>query len=392
MKSPKQILIAIDKFKGTANQFQLSEMITSAIQKIAPRTKTQICIAADGGDGTLTVFAERGWAEEVLTAAGPLGIMRETQIYISPDGKKIAIELAEICGIKLLDGGLAPLQASTLGLGEVLSQVIERSPSEIIIGLGGSASNDGGLGILQGLGVNIYDKNKKEVSLGLDGLKEVHSIDRESLDKFFQRIAGITVTVLADVDSPLTGEFGAIKLFGKQKGVRAQESDYFERVMQRWGELLEKELAKPIMAISGAGAAGGSGAALVALFNATIINGSSYLLDLQGYRQRLAGVDFVITGEGRVDESTFQGKSVFHVVRQAAALKVPILVLAGQVQDSAAKKLKVISSDLEVISISKFVGYQCKSIDQIQRAIDRILESYLRKKFYGNANLEDVLE
>lgn len=313
-----RILIAPGAFKGTFTAQQAAERIALLLSAEFPNAAFVLMPMADGGDGTVDVFLANGAEPLVLAATDALGRSNVTTAAVL-DKRAVVIELARTCGMHTIDRP-APRTASTLGLGVAMRAAMEWGASELLIGLGGSASTDGGLGMLKGL-------RGETACGGLDELLETTAIRIER----FQ----IPVTVLADVASPLAGPRGAAFTFGPQKGLPPDECVVADKALSRWAHLLHIDPTTP-----GAGAAGGAGGALIAM-GAGIEPGGAVVAQRIGLAQAMSGANLVVTGEGRLDESTLAGKAPAAVARLAAELGVPCRIVVGSAEPGVANAMSV---------------------------------------------------
>jgi glycerate kinase len=330
-------------------------------------------MAADGGEGTLAVFEDLGWKAIPVEVSDPIRRRHTTYFMASPDGKKIAIELSRICGSRFLNGQKFPLISDTYGLGEAIVAAIERNPEEIIIGLGGSASNDLGLGIFQALDV----LNTKGDDRGLKGLRGSLNLKVDMLAALQAKTNKINFTILHDTDAFLSGSSGALRIFGKQKGLNYIQRHFYDFRVARWVNKLEKKFAISLRDVPGLGAAGGVSAALYTLFKTTLISGPDYLLSLSGFNDAAVTTDLIITGEGRFDKSTLTGKFAMKVIEFGKANKIPVLVLCAHGEQDAIWQAQSISPHLKVIQLSEFSDSEFLSIAEIQKGITVGVHKYL---------------
>lgn len=316
-----RILVAPGAFKGSMTADQAADHLASMMQPLYPGAEFVLMPMADGGDGTVDVLLAHGWESTRLQAADALG--RARAVTAAKHGDLIALELASICGMHTIDA-LAPRAASSLGLGLAMRAAMNAGANELLIGLGGSASTDGGLGLIKGV--------MGERACG--GLEELIAVTTSrALSRNDLPAIGIPITVLCDVDNPLIGPRGAAKTFGPQKGLDAAGREEAESALTLWASDLGVDPSTP-----GAGAAGGVGAALLAL-GAAITPGGSRIAEVIGLAKILKSVDLVVTGEGRLDTSTLSGKAPGAVARLAQSAGVPCVIVTGSAQDGVADAL-----------------------------------------------------
>jgi glycerate 2-kinase len=294
---------APDKFKGCLPAAEVAAAVARGLRRARPTVETVLVPVADGGDGTVAAALSAGWSEVVVDAVGPTG--EPVRAAYARQGRRAVVELAEVVGLDRLPGGrLDPLGASTYGLGLVIKHAVEAGATEIVLGLGGSASTDGGAGMVQALGAR--------------------------LDAPTRLLPNVRVTVATDVDSPLLGPTGAAAVFGPQKGAAPEQVEILEHRLTTWAQLVTQATGQDWSTTAGAGAAGGTGFAALALLGASVRPGIDVVLDLVGFVDQLAGADLVITGEGSLDAQSLAGKAPVGVARAAAAYGIPVVAVAGR--------------------------------------------------------------
>lgn len=322
-----RVVLAPNAFKGTLTSRAAAQAMARGVLDAMPHAECDLRPVADGGDGTVDAFLEAGYRSVPVQVRDAVGHTHVTDIAIR-DGHAV-VELARICGVAALGGVLDPMGASTVGLGDAISAALDHGAGTISIGLGGSASTDGGSGMLVALGARLLDADGEELRPSGANLVNVTVLDLSGLDS---RIADCTVEVLADVSSPLDGASGAAYVFGPQKGASPEQVAELDLGLRQWGLVLAEATGHAVDEVPGAGAAGGTGAAAVAVLEASIRPGAEAIIDLVGLSEALAGADLVITGEGRLDESTLAGKGCGHVIAAARAAGVPVAVVCGRVE------------------------------------------------------------
>lgn len=345
-RRPRRVLLAIDSFKGSVSSAQAEEAVAEGMRRVWPDAELNALLLADGGEGTLDAVAARGGELSTCEVAGPLGDRVSARMLVDGEHESAVIEMAEAAGI-----GYSPctesaaLAASTYGVGQLMLRAVRAGAKTIYIGLGGSATNDGGAGMLQALGAHLVDECDCNVAPGLTGLEHVASID---LTPALGALNGAHVVVLSDVENPLVGRRGALAVFGGQKGLPAGDAEALSRYdgwMVGYGRLLDAAIAGvrargllrapegartfgSVLGVPGAGAAGGLGAALLAL-GAELRSGVETVLDLIGFDERVRDVDLVITGEGNMDEQSAAGKAPVGVARRAKRYGKPVVAVVG---------------------------------------------------------------
>jgi glycerate kinase len=325
-----KILIAPSAYKGSISPLRLARLIAQGVKQVNPSFEVELSPLSDGGDGTIEVLkASLSGRAISVEVAGPNGVPVASQWLMT--GNKAVVELASASGIALLKGKkLCPLTASTLGLGQVISNCLNYPISEIIIALGGSASTDGGTGALTALGAKFLDKAGRLLPPGGGTLTELAHIDLSGVD---QRLANLSIELAVDVDSPLLGRAGAATNFGPQKGATNEEIAILELGLTNFADLIEAMLRRSLRDIPGAGAAGGTAFGLMAGLGASIKNGFSSVSEMIGLGEKLRGKDLVITGEGKLDKQSFQGKATGQLARLCEASGVPLWVIPGSVAE-----------------------------------------------------------
>ena len=345
-RRPRRVLLAIDSFKGSVSSAQAEEAVAEGARRVWPDAQVSALPLADGGEGTLDAVAACGGELSTCEAAGPLGDRVSARMLVDGERESAVIEMAEAAGI-----GYSPctesaaLAASTYGVGELMLRAARAGAKTIYIGLGGSATNDGGAGMLQALGARLVDECGRNIAPGLAGLEHVASID---LAPALRVLGGARIVVLSDVENPLVGRRGALAVFGGQKGLPtgdAEELRGYDSWMVGYGRLLDTAIAEAraqgllrvpegartfgsVLGVPGAGAAGGLGAALLAL-GAELRSGVETVLDLIGFDEHVRDVDLVITGEGNMDEQSAAGKAPVGVARRAKRYGKPVVAVVG---------------------------------------------------------------
>ena len=345
-RRPRRVLLAIDSFKGSVSSAQAEEAVAEGMRRVWPDAELNALPLADGGEGTLDAIAARGGELSTCEVAGPLDYRVSARMLVDDEHDSAVIEMAEAAGI-----GYSPctesaaLAASTYGVGELILRAVRAGAKTIYIGLGGSATNDGGAGMLQALGAHLVDDRGSNIAPGLAGLERVASVD---LAPAIRALNGTHVVVLSDVENPLVGRRGALAVFGGQKGLPTDDAEVLRRYdnwMVGYGRLLDAAIFEAraqgllrvpegarafgsVLGVPGAGAAGGLGAALLAL-GAELRSGVETVLDLIGFDECVRDVDLVITGEGNMDEQSAAGKAPVGVARRAKRYGKSVAAVVG---------------------------------------------------------------
>lgn len=319
-----RIVIAPAAFKGTLSAHDAAHAMALGARDARPEAEIITLPMADGGDGTLDIMLEHGFTPAVIDAVDALG--RSNRVRIGVRGNAAVIELAEVCGIARLEE-LDPIRASSRGIGLAIRAALDSGARHLVMAIGGSASTDGGLGMLMALGLVATDVSGRPVSPDLAGLGRIAAVDSSGLDPRIE-----SLTVLTDVESPLLGRAGAAHVFGPQKGLAPDQCAWADDLLSRWAQLVDPSGA--CVSAPGAGAAGGVGFAALAVLGARREEGAEVMAGLIDLERSVIGADLVLTGEGAFDPSTAAGKAPARVIRAARAAGVPVEVISGRVAAS----------------------------------------------------------
>jgi glycerate kinase len=324
------ILIAPNAFKNSLSAEDAAAAIQKGLQQSKLKCTTACFPIADGGDGTGSLIIKKSKGKIVKKEVhDPLGRMIMSQFGLIDNGKTAIIEMADASGLRLLKREeLDALAASSAGTGELIRFALDEGVNEIIIAMGGSATVDGGCGILSALGIRFFNADETLLPAIPQSLMDLARIDTSQLD---QRILGCEVVVLCDVNNMLLGPQGSAAVFGPQKGANPDGVIRLENFLCRFDEVVQKQFNKKISAIKYGGTAGGAAAGLASFLNAKLVNGIEYFLGVTGFEKELRNCDLVITGEGSIDSQTLQGKGPFGVAKQAKLKNLPVIGLAGMV-------------------------------------------------------------
>ena len=332
---PTKIVIALDSFKGCLSSQEAGEAAARGVRQACPDCQVRVVPVADGGEGLLEALVSvTGGSLIHCRAHGPLMELRDTCYGLSGDGRTAFIEMARISGLPLVPEELRnPLLTTTYGTGELIADALQRGCRHFLIGLGGSATNDAGLGMLQALGFRFLDGNGTEVGLGGQALARVESVDTSCIPT---ELREAVFTAACDVRNPLYGPEGAAFVFAPQKGATPKMMQELDAGLRHFSEVLRRELGTDISTLPGAGAAGGMGGGLSAFLHAELKPGIELVLAAADFPTLLHDADLVITGEGRADRQTLMGKVPAGILREARRQDIPVILLAGQVQDKEA--------------------------------------------------------
>ena len=330
-----RIVIAPDKFKGSLPAAEVAAALAAGLRDALDQAGAQAELitipVADGGDGTVDAAVAAGFARVPVTATGPTGQPVSTG-YARRDDLAL-VELATVCGLERLPGGqLEPLVSSSFGVGEVMRRALAAGARELVLALGGSASTDGGAGMLQALGAQVLGPRGEPLGRGGGALGDVTELDLSGLvlSRLDPAAGAAQVTLAVDVQNPLTGPDGAAAVFGPQKGATPEQVTRLDDALRRWAGLVAGATGHDWSQAPGAGAAGGVGFAALAVLGAQQRSGIEMILDLVGFGAALDGADLVVTGEGSLDTQSLAGKAPVGVARAAAARGIPVVAVAGR--------------------------------------------------------------
>lgn len=329
-----KIVIAPDSFKESLSALEAAEAIEKGFKQVIPDAQYVKVPMADGGEGTVKSLVDATGGEIISrTVTGPLGTPVEAFFGVLGNKKTAVIEMAAASGLHLVPAEMRnPLLTTTRGTGELIAAALDHGVKHIIIGIGGSATNDGGAGMAKALGALLLDGNGVEIGDGGGALQDLASIDISRLDP---RIADLTMEVACDVDNPLTGAKGAAAIFGPQKGATPEMVNQLDRNLAHYAAIIERDLGKQIREVPGAGAAGGLGGGLLAFLPSELKRGVDIVIEATGLSQIVSDADLVITGEGKIDGQTIFGKTPIGVAKTAKKHGVPVIGIAGNVADDS---------------------------------------------------------
>ncbi|UII77329.1 glycerate kinase [Flagellimonas sp. HMM57] len=325
-----KFVLAPDKYKGSLSGLQFCEAVENGLQKVFPHAEILKKPLADGGDGTIEVVKHYLNAVEVKTTVKDPLFRDIASGYLFSKEKEIAfIEMSEASGYKLLSKDeLDCMKTTSLGTGQLIANALELGAKEIILGIGGSATNDGGMGMASALGYSFLDKNGEVLEPIGQNLNEVVDI---KTDKVLPQLKSLKVKVACDVKNPLYGKDGAAYVYAPQKGASPEEVKKLDEGLQNFAEVIYKKFGVAIQNMPGAGAAGGMGAGAVVFLNASLISGIDLVLDMATFDKALEDTDWIITGEGQLDDQTLSGKTIAGVLKAAKEKDIPVAALCGSV-------------------------------------------------------------
>lgn len=331
----RKIIILPDSFKGTMSSIEVCNIIEQGIENIFTDTEVIKIPIADGGEGTVDAFLTAIGGEKIKTKVkGPLFEEVEAFYGILPDKETAVIEMAAASGITLVEDKKNPLLTTTYGTGQLILDALNKGCSKIIIGIGGSATNDGGIGMAAALGVKFLDKENEEIDLNGRGLEKLERIDISGIDK---RVKGCSIVAACDVDNPLYGLTGAAYVFAPQKGADERMVKILDENLKNLAGIVRRDLDMDVQNIPGSGAAGGLGAGLVAFAGAKLQPGIKIVLDVVKYDEIISNADLIITGEGKIDGQSLRGKVPVGIAEKALKYHIPVIAIVGAVGDEAEK-------------------------------------------------------
>lgn len=333
----KKIVLAIDSFKGCLSSKEIEQCIAEEIHRILPSCQTVCIPIADGGEGMLDTLIEATQGTFVSTQAhDPLMRIRPTRYGILGDQRTAVIEMAEINGLTTLSPiERNPMKTSTYGTGELIKDALEKGFCRFIIGIGGSATNDAGMGMMQALGAHLYDKQGNELEQGGKIMEQIARID---LKHQHPALKEATFIVACDVQNPFCGPQGAAYVFARQKGASEEQIRQLDKGMRHLALLIERDFSYNINKVKGAGAAGGLGGAFATFLQAHLQSGIDLLLNAVDFDRKITNADWIITGEGKADRQTAEGKVPAGVLKRAKKANIPVMLIAGKVEDKACLK------------------------------------------------------
>ena len=369
-----KIVVAPDSFKGTMSAVEVANIICETGKKEYQNLEFVSLPVGDGGEGTMEcLIAACNGKKGSLMVEGPLGEQVEAHYGILPD-QTVIFEMAEASGLNLLrPEQYNPMKTSTYGTGQLLQYAMKQGLSKMMLCIGGSATNDGGMGALQALGIKFFDQYQQELRGCGENLIKIESIDRSD---FVMNNVDFQLTILCDVVNPFTGENGATMIYGPQKGATSAMVQELEAGMIHFQKLLSKMVGGDYLILPGTGAAGGLGGALQVFCKGTLTSGIDAVLEQTGFEQLIQDADAVITGEGKVDHQTLNGKVVYGVLKRCKAQNVPVYVLAGTAGEGASRLLEEGVAAMEFCSNSTFTIEKSLKYPKIAlvEATERILD------------------
>ena len=382
-----KVLIAPDSFKGSLASYEICQYIENGIKKVSKQIETIKSPMGDGGEGTLEAIVEANNGEYISAEVlNPIFDKIDAVYGVYENGKTAIIEMAKASGLTLIEKkNQNPMNTTSYGTGELIKDALNRGCEKIVVGIGGSATNDCGIGMLSALGAKFLDKHKEKIIPIGRNLKEIHTIDFSELDK---RCYNCEFVVACDVENPLIGNKGAVRVYAKQKGANNEDMDILETGTKLFGELLEKECNKSIVNLKGAGAAGGLGAALMGVLGANRKNGINLVIDEVKLEDKIIDVDLVITGEGMLDSQTFFGKTPYGVAKIAKKYNKPVIAIAGGIKEDNIEFYK--NGFTGVFSITNRPMTLIESVENCGILIENLVENIVNVMLLVNGKKEHI--
>lgn len=327
-----KIVLAIDSYKGCLTSEEVEQTAAQALREAFPKCQTDCIPIADGGEGTLQVLVKQnGGTQATLWVQNPCMKRIRAQYGISADGQTAYIEMAEASGLTLIsETERNPMKTSTFGTGELIADALSKGCRNFIVGIGGSATNDAGTGMLQALGYRFLDKEGHKLGQGGEILEHIARIDESGKHPLLENAHFI---VACDVQNPFYGPQGAACIFAPQKGATPAMMQQLDQGLKHFAKVIQQHTGKDIQQIPGSGAAGGLGGGMMALLNAELRQGAGILLEHTRFKELSADADLIITGEGKADHQTLMGKIPYHILQQSLPHHIPVLLMAGKVED-----------------------------------------------------------
>ena len=374
-----KIIIAPQAFKGSLKAHEAAEAMSEGVKSVIDDVEIVSLPLADGGEGTVKAMVEATKGRlSVSEVHGPLGEMVTATWGILGDGNTAVIEMAAASGLNLVPkNNLDAMLASTLGTGELIKTAIETGYRRIIIGLGDSATSDGGAGMAQVLGAKLLDAQKQPIPPGGGGLSHLEHIDVTGLHPLIRECL---IICACDVTNPLYGKEGAAYVYGPQKGATHEMLRQLDSGLRKLADIIKRDMGKDISQIPGGGAAGGLAAGLLAFLDASLQSGIDIVCDSIDFDKHLVGTDLVLTGEGRIDRQTLRGKTISGIAMRAKKAGVPVIAFAGEL-DEGYREVRKIGIDKAVCIVPNNLGQEeamLNAAQLVQETVARTLQSYLK--------------
>ncbi|ATO46579.1 hypothetical protein C5L30_001034 [Companilactobacillus farciminis] len=376
-----KIVLAPDSYKNSLTAKQVAQSMKKGFAKVYPDAEFVNVPMADGGEGTVQSLVDARNGQMVTeTVVNPLGNKTQAQYGLIDDGQVAVIEMAQASGIQFINQFTQnPYVTTTFGTGELIKSAIQKGAKTIIIGIGGSATNDGGAGMAQALGAHLLDDKGEELQYGGAMLKKLDHID---ISEMLPELKDVKVVIASDVTNPLTGENGASHVFGPQKGANPEMVDFLDEALSHYADVLKRDLGKDLEQTPGAGAAGGLGAGLLAFTNSQMRSGVDIVVDYTGLKDIVQDADVVITGEGQIDFQTKFGKTPIGVAKATKAVNpnATVIAIAGSVGEKISELYPlgidaIFTCVPGVEDLSKAIADTDKNLQQVSENIARLIKN-----------------
>lgn len=381
-----KFVLAPDSFKGGRSAIEVATAMKTGLSKVFPDAEYDLVPMADGGEGTVQSLVDATHGEIInVSVTGPLGNQVIARYGMLGDGTTAAIEMAQASGIQYVDDTTHnPMITTTYGTGEMILDALDHGAKEIILGIGGSATNDGGAGMAQAIGVHLRDIEVNELEYGGGQLDKLATIDTREIDP---RIPKTKILIASDVTNPLVGETGSSAVFGPQKGATPEMVKILDANLAHYAAVIKHELNKDLAQAPGAGAAGGLGAGLMAFTNSQMEKGVDIVIEYTHLKERAKDADFVFTGEGGIDSQTQYGKTPFGVAlaTKSVAPKAPVIVLSGNIGDGLNVLYRpdaidaIFPTATAAKSLEKAIADAASDIEMVSENIGRLIAAMQRK-------------
>lgn len=370
----KKCLIMPDSFKGTLSAVQICEIMKKQINKHFPDCNVIAIPVADGGEGTVDSFLYASNAKKIeIITSGPYGECIKT--YYAKIEDTAIIEMASAAGLPMVENNKNPIKTTTYGVGTIIKEVVKNGCKNIIVGLGGSCTNDGGVGMARALGTIFYDERGQEIVPYSNEFYKIAHIDNSATEKFLK---DCKITAMCDIDNPLCGKKGASYIFGPQKGANSEMVFELDKNLKHLSNIILKSLRKDVCNMPGAGAAGGMGAGIVAFLNGNLKSGIDTVLDFIEFEKLSKNADIIFTGEGKIDSQSLRGKVVIGIAQRAKKQNIPVIAVVGTIGEGADGAYDMGVSS--IFSINRqavdFEKSKYCSAENLEKTMDSILRFY----------------
>lgn len=326
----KKVILIPDSFKGSISSSEICSIMEKSIKKHFPSTQVISLPVADGGEGSVDAFLQAIGGNRIeIEVSGPYGKPINSFYGVLKNSTAI-VEMAAAAGLPLVGENKSAAKTTTYGVGELINHAVEAGYKKIVVGLGGSCTNDGGCGAAAAMGAVFKDSNGNKFVPTGETLSKIHSIDTSEISR---RLSGVEIVSMCDIDNPLCGLTGAAHVFGPQKGADEEEVNLLDKGLENLAEVVKRDLKLDIKNLPGSGAAGGMGGGMVAFFASELKMGIEVVLDTVEFDSLLEGTDMVFTGEGKIDSQSLRGKVVIGVARHTKKFNVPLVAIVGDIED-----------------------------------------------------------